>query len=104
MSPGVQSFLTRWVVTTLGVLIAAHVVHGIDYSSITVLIVASLLLGILNAFLRPIVMLLTLPLMILTLGLFTFIINAGLLYLVGKMVKGFEVSSFWAAFKGGLVI
>jgi putative membrane protein len=63
-----------------------------------------LLLGFLNAFLRPVLLLLSLPLLILTLGLFTFIINATLLYFVGQIVKTFHVASFSAAFWGGVVI
>lgn len=88
----------------VGVLVAAHVVDGIHYEGAVDLVVATLLLGLLNAFVRPLLMLLSLPLLLLTLGLFTLVINAGLLWLVGEMVKGFHVDGFWAAFKGALVI
>jgi len=97
-------FVQRWLITTLAVLVAANVVGGIHYETMTGLFVASLLLGVLNAFLRPVMLLLTLPIVILTLGLFTFVINGALLYLVGRLVKGFHVDSFWAAFWGALVI
>jgi putative membrane protein len=104
MSPGAKSFLQRWFVTTLGVLAAATIVDGIHADSALGLLAASLLLGILNAFLRPALMLLALPLLIVTLGLFTLIINAVLLCLVGWLVSPFHVADFWSAFKGGLVI
>ncbi len=99
-------FLQRWVISTLAVLVATHIVPGIHYDKgdITSLFVASLLFGILIAFLRPLLFLLTLPLVVVTLGLFVLIINAGLLYLVGSLVKGFYVDGFWPAFWGALVI
>ena len=68
------------------------------------LLAASFLLGLLNAFLRPILFILTLPLMIVTLGLFTFVINALLLYLVSALVKDFYVADFWSALKGSILI
>lgn len=100
----VKPFLQRWLVTTIGVLVASQIVPGIHAGRFESLIVASLLLGVFNAVLRPIMMLLSLPLMLLTLGLFTFVINALLLMLVGKLVGQFDVAGFWSAFWGGLVI
>jgi len=102
-SPWVR-FLKRWMVTTVAVMVAANVVRGIDYSSWSSLLVASLLLGALNAMIRPLLLILSLPLVVLTLGLFALIINALLLYFVGALVKGFSVEGFWAAFLGGLLI
>ena len=90
------SFLQRWVITTLAVLVAAWVVPGISYRD-----AASL---ILNAFVRPILLLLSLPFLILTLGLFVPVVNALLLLLVADLVPGFRVGGFWDAFWGGLVI
>lgn len=101
---GFIAFLQCWLVNTLAVLVATFVVDGIHYDNLQALIVASLLLGILNAFVRPVLMLLTLPVLILTLGLFTLFINAALLYFVGSVVKQFHVDSFAAAFWGALVI
>src|SRR6185312_7104741 len=66
--------------------------------------IASLFLGILNAFLKPFLLLIALPLLVFTLGLFMFVINALLLFLVGSVLKGFHVDSFWAAFWGALII
>jgi putative membrane protein len=103
MPQPLKEFLQRWAITTVGVLIAAHVVRGIHYESWQGLLVATLVLGLLNAFIRPILLLLSLPLLIVTLGLFTLVINALLLMLVGQ-IKGFHVDGFWAAFWGGVVI
>jgi putative membrane protein len=104
MPNAVQSFLWRWFVTTLGVLVAASVVSGVRADTTVALLGASLILGILNAILRPFLIIISLPLVLLTLGLFTLVINAVLLYFVGDLVKGFFVADFWSAFKGGLVI
>lgn len=93
-------FFQRWAINTLAVLVATHVVSGIHYDTVTSLFVASLLFGILTTFLRPLLFVLTLPLVVLTLGLFVFVINAGLLYLVGSLVKDFRVDGFWPAFWG----
>lgn len=88
----------------MAVLVAVQIVPGIRYDYVGALLVASLLLGVLNALVRPILLLLSLPILILSLGLFLLVINAGLLYFVGSIVKGFHVNSFWAAFFGALVI
>jgi len=104
MSPTIKAFLSRWFVTTLGVLAAANLVDGVKADNLVALLGASLLLGVLNAVLRPLLMLLSLPLMLVTLGLFTLVINATLLYLVADLVKGFHVLDFWSAFKGGVMI
>ena len=104
MSDQWKWFLQRWFATTVGVLLAAGIVDGVKADSAISLVAASLLLGILNAFIRPILMIFALPLLVLTLGLFTFVINALLLYFVAFLVKGFSVVDFWAAFKGSLLI
>ena len=106
MPPKLKEFLQRWLVTTTGVLVAAHLVPGIHYEQERwpALLVATLVLGLLNAFLRPLLLLLSLPVLVLTLGLFTLVINAALLYAVGQMIQGFQVESFKAAFWGALVI
>ncbi|SRR5581483_142638 len=109
MQPGQKKFvrfLQSWVINTLAVLVAVAILHGhITYQKWSDLFIASLLLGILNAFVRPILMLLALPLLIFTLGLFTFVINALLLYFVGSvMAPHFQVDSFGYAFLGALII
>ena len=104
MSASAMQFIQRWVVTTLAVLVAANVVRGLSYDHVGALLAASLLLGFLNAFVRPLLVLLSLPLLVSTLGLFFLVINALLLWMVGSLVKGFHVTGFWPAFWGALVI
>jgi len=106
VSPGFKKFIQSWLVNTLAVLVAVVVLRGhIRYATPADLFVASLLLGVLNAFLRPVMLLLALPLLIFTLGLFTLVINAALLYLVHWIMgAGFEVDSFGWALLGSLVI
>ena len=99
-----KSFLQLWLINTLAVLVATQLVKGITYDTISGLLVATLLLGILDAFLRPLLTLVSLPLVILTLGLFRVVINAGLLLLVGRLVEQFHVEGFGPAFWGALVI
>jgi putative membrane protein len=100
----VKSFLQRWFVTTAAVLVASQIVPGIAADNFLGLLAASLLLGILNAFFRPIMLILSLPLLLVTLGLFTLVINAVLLLIVGHLVAAFHVAGFWSAFWGGVVI
>jgi putative membrane protein len=103
----VKKFIQSWAVNTLAVLVAVYVIPGIRFKdgSLWTPFVTSLVLGILNAFIRPILMLCALPLLIFTLGLFRLVINALLLYFVGFLLRPFfEVDTFWAAFLGALVI
>ena len=109
MQPGTRKFLRflgNWAINTLAVAIAAIILHNhIHCEKPAYLIIASLLLGILNAFVRPILMLLALPLLVFTLGLFTLVINALLLYFVGVLMGPyFQVDSFGFAFLGALII
>ena len=104
-----RRFLKTWAINTLAVLLAVNIVPGdkIHFNGNTYLapILTALILGILNAFIRPILMLLALPLLIFTLGLFTLVINALLLRLVALLVPNFfYVQSFWAAFLGAAII
>jgi putative membrane protein len=99
-----RHFVFRWAITTVAVMVAASIISGIRYDSVGSLIGAALLLGILNAFLRPILLLLMAPLIILTLGLFIFIVNALMLYLVNDLVRGFHVDGFGSAFWGAILI
>ena len=107
MPSGLKSFLQRWLINTLAVLVAVYVVPGIRFTDNSLLtpLVTSLVLGILNAFIRPILMLLALPLLIYTLGLFKLVINALLLYFVSFLLgQYFAIDSFGAAFLGALII
>jgi putative membrane protein len=99
-----RHFVFRWIVTTFAVFVAAPIV-GINYGDrIGCLLGASLLLGIVNAFIRPILLLLSLPLILVTLGVFILIINALMLKVVGAIVPCFEVPGFWSAFFGAIII
>lgn len=107
MSPKLKQFIQRWVISTVAVLVATMVLRGrIDYGSPLDLIVATLVLGLLNGFVRPVLMLLSLPLLIFTLGLFTLVINALLLLLVSAILgpHHFHVDGFWSAFWGAVII
>jgi putative membrane protein len=98
-----RHFVFRWLVTTVGVMVASNL-PGIRYDSVAALIGASLLLGILNAFVRPILLVLGAPLILLTLGIFVLIVNGLMLYWVPSVIGGFHVDSFGKAFWGALVI
>ena len=104
MSPKLKQFLLRWLNCTVAVLVAASIVPGIRYDNFLGLVVAAFLLGILNMFVRRVLILLSLPLVVVTLGFFILVINAFLLYAVGYVMTSFHVYSFGAAFWGGLII
>jgi putative membrane protein len=107
MRTSLIEFIQRWVVTTLAVLVAVKVVHGLDCFSPSALVITSLLLGLLNATLKPLLIVISAPLAFLNVGLFIIaipVINALLLLMAGWLVKGFAVKSFGAAFWGALVI
>lgn len=94
----------RWLFTTLALLLTSYVVDGIQVKGFFSALIAAAFLGILNAIIRPVFILLTLPINILTLGLFTFVINALLLMMVSGVVSGFVVTGFWAGFWGAFVM
>jgi len=98
-----RGILIKWVINSLAILIVTYVVKGIEIASPITAIVAAFVLGIINAFLRPFIILVTLPINIFTLGVFTFFINGFLFYMVSKIVKGFIISGFWPAFFGSLL-
>ncbi|HEY5792955.1 MAG TPA: phage holin family protein [Chthoniobacterales bacterium] len=99
------AFLVRWLITAFAVMVASFLLRGISYSdSLAVLLGASLLLGIINALIRPVLLILSLPFILVTMGIFIFVINALLLLLVSKMIPGFQVDGFWSAFFGSIII
>src|ERR1043166_1044963 len=99
-----RHFIFRWAITTFAVFVAAPIV-GLNYGgSLACLLGASLLLGIVNAFIRPILLILSAPLILLTLGFFIFVVNALMLLIVGQIVPCFRVPGFWNAFFGALII
>lgn len=98
------AFLIRWLVTTIAVFAAEKIIPGIHCQSAGALLGASLLLGIINAFVRPILLLLSIPFIILTMGLFILVVNALMLMLVAQIIPSFGVDGFWSAFFGSIVI
>jgi putative membrane protein len=99
-----KGLFIRWLILTLSILAAAYLFEGIEVSSFFSAFFAAAVLGILNAFFRPVLILLTLPINLLTLGLFTFVVNALLLMLTSGIISGFHVQGFWSAVFGSLVI
>ncbi|MFQ6003094.1 MAG: phage holin family protein [Candidatus Zixiibacteriota bacterium] len=99
-----KAFLLKWFITALSIFIVANIFGIIHIENLKALLLAALILGILNASLRPFLVILTLPITILTLGLFTLVINGFLLYAVSGLVSGFEIASFWKAFWAALLI
>lgn len=99
-----KGLLIRWLILTLSILAAAYLLEGIEVNSFFSAFFAAAVLGILNAFFRPVLLLLTLPINLLTLGLFTFVVNALMLMLTSGVISGFHVQGFWPAVFGSLVI
>jgi putative membrane protein len=99
-----MGFLIRAVVNALAIWLATEIVPGIEAGSVTTVVVAALVLGIVNAIVRPVLLVLTLPLTLVTLGLFLFVLNALCLWLTSAIVPGFEVRGFWPAFWGALIV
>jgi putative membrane protein len=98
-----MDLLIRFILNALAVMAAAYIVPGITVTNFWVALIAALIIGIVNALVRPILLILTLPINIITLGLFTLVINALMFALAAYLVRGFEVANFTAAFLGALV-
>ncbi len=96
--------ISRILLTALALLLVANIVPGIHVEGIYIAIIVAVMLGILNVIVRPILFVLTLPITIVTLGLFIFIINAVLFIFVASFVEGFKVDGFWAALIGSLIV
>ncbi len=99
-----MTILLRWILNALALILVSALVPGVTVASVYSALVAALLLGFANAVIRPILILLTLPITVLTLGLFTFVINAAMIWLVSSIVKGFDVQSFGAALMAALIL
>jgi len=99
-----QGLVVRWLVSAVALYLTSLIVRGVEIDSVAALIFAAATIGILNAFVRPAVLLLTLPLNLLTLGLFTLVVNAWMLWLASKVVVGFSVHGFWSALGGWLLM
>lgn len=99
-----MSLLLRWLINALALLAATQFIAGFSVSTVYAAIIAALVLGLLNAVIRPILVLLTLPISLLTLGLFTFVINAFLIWFMATFVKGVTVDGFLPAFAVAILL
>ena len=97
------SLLARWLLNAAALLVVAYLYPGVMVETFFAAMIAALVLGLVNALVRPILVLLTLPVTILTLGLFLFVINALLFWFVAEIVQGFRVTGFWAALVGSVL-
>lgn len=99
-----RGLVIRWLVSALALWLTSQIVRGVEIHGLFPLLFAAVTIGILNAVVRPFILLLTLPLNVLTLGLFTLVVNAAMLKLAAEVVKGFEVHGFWSAIGGWLLM
>jgi len=99
-----MTFLIRWFINAGTLILLAFYLPGIEVSGWYTALIAALILGLVNTIIRPILLILTLPINLVTLGLFTFVINALLFWFVSTVVKGFVVNGFWPAFWGALIL
>jgi putative membrane protein len=99
-----RGFLIRWLVLGISISLAAFFLDGIHVSGIPAVLGAAAMLGLLNAIFRPLALIITLPINILSLGLFTFVINAAMLKMASSLIPGFDVQGFWTAVFGALFI
>jgi len=99
-----RGLVVRWLVSAVALFLTSRIVRGIEIQGIVPLLFAAVTIGVLNAVVRPFVLLLTLPLTVLTLGLFVLVVNAGMLWMASKVVMGFNVHGFWSALGGWLLM
>ena len=97
------SLIARWIINAGALLLVAYLYPGVQVRDFVAALIAALVLGLVNALIRPILVILTLPVTLLTLGLFLFVINALLFWMVAELVSGFMVSGFWAALVGSIL-
>ncbi len=99
-----NGLIIRWLILTAAIIVTSYLLDGIHISGFFSAFFAAAILGVLNAFFRPVLLLLTLPINILSLGLFTFVINALLLMMASGVMSGFQIRDFWSAVLGSLLI
>jgi putative membrane protein len=97
-------FLLRAAISALGLWVASQLLDGLHFTTPSKLLLAAVLLGIVNAFVRPLVFILTLPITVVTLGLFLLVLNAGMVALVAWIVPGFTISGFWTAVGAAIIV
>jgi putative membrane protein len=99
-----RGLVVRWIVSAVALALTSSVVRGIEVRGLASLLLAAAMIGIINAVVRPIILVLTLPLTVITFGLFALVVNAAMLGLASAFVPGFEVHGFWAALWGWLLL
>ncbi len=99
-----MKILINWLVSALVILTASYILPGVHIANFTAALVTAVVLGIINALIKPIFLILTLPITIITLGLFTLVINALMILLASSIVPGFKVDGFWWAFIFSIVL
>lgn len=99
-----MEILVRWLLSSLSIMVAAYLLPGIHVENFLTALVVAIVLGILNAVVKPLIIVLTLPITILTMGLFTFVINAILILLTSLLVSGFHVDGFFWAFAFSIIL
>ncbi len=99
-----MKLITKVLITALALLVVARYIPGIEITGLYIALVAAVIIGLLNLIVKPVLIVLTLPITIVTLGLFIFVINAGLFWFVASFVDGFDVVGFWPALFGSLVV
>lgn len=99
-----MSLIIRWVINAIAIIIAAYILPGVTISGFGAALLLALVLGLINVLIRPVLLLLTLPINLLTLGLFTLVINALLILLADNVSPGFAVSGFWSALFFSLIL
>ena len=99
-----RGILVRWLVSGLSLLLVSYLVPGFEVEGFFYALVAAAFLGILNAFVRPVLILFTLPLTVFTLGFFLFVINSLLLLFMSAIIKGIHINGFWPALGGALIL
>ena len=104
MNSNVSHFLIHWAVISLALWVASHVFRGLQFKNNATLVISALVLGFVNAVVKPILFFLTLPLTLVTFGFFILVINALMIMLVAKLVSGFKLSGFWTAFFASIFI
>ncbi|MEO8991913.1 MAG: phage holin family protein [Nitrosospira sp.] len=104
MVHNITLFLTHWAIIAISLWLTSFLFHGISFTSKKSLLISALLLGFANAVIRPVVIVLTIPLTLITFGFFLLVINALMMLMVSTLVPGFRISGFWTAFFASIVV
>ncbi|MFH1712266.1 MAG: phage holin family protein [Patescibacteria group bacterium] len=99
-----MKMILRWLINAVALLVITQLFVGFEVDSFYYALIAALIIGLLNAIIRPVLIVLTLPINILTLGLFTFVINALIIWFVSTFIQGFDVANFWIALGAAIVL